>query len=77
MKSSRRPSTVATHADHLPTAEFIPVIGDLIVSSMEGRLSAQEKSYWSFRGDVSRIDKSRGEHVPVRKILPPARIARM
>ncbi|KAL8291910.1 hypothetical protein RQP46_002168 [Phenoliferia psychrophenolica] len=45
--------------------KFLPVIGDLIVSSMANTLSPKEKSIWSFGGDPSRIDKSRGEHEPM------------
>lgn len=49
--------------------EFLPLLGDFALAALENRLTAQEKSYWSFAGDATRIDKSRGEEVPVRKML--------
>ncbi|KAM0751776.1 FAD dependent oxidoreductase [Meredithblackwellia eburnea MCA 4105] len=49
--------------------KFLPIIGNLILRSLQGELTPQERSYWGFFSDTSRIDKSRGEEEPVRKIL--------
>jgi len=51
--------------------KFMPVIGELAVGAMKGELTAQQKSYFSFHGDETRIDKSRGEKHLDRSVLPP------
>jgi len=50
-------------------SEFMPLTGSWILSSLEGKLGGELKRLWSWDGDSSRLDKSRGEGVIVRKIL--------
>ena len=47
----------------------MPLTGSWILSSLEGKLRGELKRLWSWDGDSSRLDKSRGEGVIVRKIL--------
>ncbi|GAA5872185.1 hypothetical protein JCM16303_001003 [Sporobolomyces ruberrimus] len=49
--------------------KFMPLTGSWILSSMEKTLPSQLARLWSFEGDVTRLDKSRGEGPIVRKVL--------
>ena len=57
--------------------EFMPLTGEWIVSSLERRLPRELARLWSFQGDVTRLDKSRGEGPIVRKMLPDAKQAKL
>lgn len=57
--------------------KFMPLTGDWIVSSIERRLPKELERLWSFAGDSSRLDKSRGEGPIVRKLLPSAKQAKL
>lgn len=49
-------------------------IGHLAVKAMQGKLTPQQKSYFSYHGDETRIDKSRGEKHLERSVLPAVRV---
>ncbi|GAA5926579.1 NAD(P)/FAD-dependent oxidoreductase [Sporobolomyces koalae] len=51
--------------------KFMPLTGQWIVDSLDKRLPAELERLWSFEGDLTRLDKSRGEGPIVRKMLPP------
>ncbi|GAA6038789.1 hypothetical protein JCM8097_002891 [Rhodosporidiobolus ruineniae] len=56
-------------------AKFIPSTGHWIVSAMQGTLDPQLARLWSFYGDKSRLDKSRGEGPIVRRDLDTGKVA--
>jgi sarcosine oxidase/L-pipecolate oxidase len=55
----------------------MPLTGDWIVASMEKKLPQELERLWSFEGDKTRLDKSRGEGPIVRKLLPNAKQAKL
>ncbi|GAA5901274.1 NAD(P)/FAD-dependent oxidoreductase [Sporobolomyces salmoneus] len=57
--------------------KFMPLTGEWILSSIEKRLPEDLAKLWSFEGDASRLDKSRGEGPIVRKLLPNAKQAKL
>jgi len=56
-----------------PPAEFLPLFGSWILSSLQRTLPAHLARLWSFHGDPSRLDKSRGEGPIVRRDLDSGR----
>ncbi|GJN94332.1 hypothetical protein Rhopal_007406-T1 [Rhodotorula paludigena] len=49
--------------------KFLPLLGSWILSSLQRSLPAHLAALWSFHGDKSRLDKSRGEGPIVRRDL--------
>jgi sarcosine oxidase/L-pipecolate oxidase len=57
--------------------EFMPLTGQWILESLEKKLPIELSKLWSFEGDKTRLDKSRGEGVIVRKMLSGTRQAKL
>ncbi|GAA5985364.1 hypothetical protein JCM10908_006947 [Rhodotorula pacifica] len=55
--------------------KFMPLLGDWIVSSLERRLPSPLDKLWSFYGDQTRLDKSRGVGPIIRRDLDSGEIA--
>ncbi|BGP58199.1 hypothetical protein JCM8202_004738 [Rhodotorula sphaerocarpa] len=49
--------------------KFLPLIGDWIVAALERNLPPHLAVLWSYHGDLSRLDKSRGEGPIIRRDL--------
>lgn len=56
-------------ADLDAVTEFLPLIGDWIVAALERKLPPHLAVLWSYHGDLSRLDKSRGEGPIIRRDL--------
>lgn len=63
------PFPLPSPSDLPPNAEFLPLTGNWIVSALKRTLPPHLQRLWSFTGDKSRLDKSRGEGPIVRRDL--------
>ncbi|GAA6021415.1 hypothetical protein JCM11491_006701 [Sporobolomyces phaffii] len=57
--------------------KFMPLTGGWIVAALDGRLPPELARLWSYAGDATRLDKSRGEGPIVRKLLDSAKDAKL
>ncbi|BGP43490.1 hypothetical protein JCM10449v2_007525 [Rhodotorula kratochvilovae] len=54
--------------------KFLPLVGSWILGSLQRSLPATQLTLWSFHGDRSRLDKSRGEGPIIRRDLDSGRV---
>lgn len=54
--------------------EFLPLVGPWILGALQRTLPAEQLRLWSFTGDRSRLDKSRGEGPVVRRDLDSGKV---
>ncbi|CEQ43073.1 SPOSA6832_04969 [Sporobolomyces salmonicolor] len=57
--------------------KFMPLVPAWILSALQGTLSPELKRLWSFEGDKTRLDTSRGEKMIVRKMLDGEKAAKL
>ncbi|GAA5865610.1 hypothetical protein JCM1840_001460 [Sporobolomyces johnsonii] len=57
--------------------KFMPLVPAWILAALQGTLSPELRRLWSFEGDKTRLDKSRGEQMIVRKMLDAETAAKL